>query len=182
MSHRIFPTILTTCLHTKKTELKLLLLFLDEILSLKNKSCAIEKIPAPALRFAYYCHSYNNYVKIVSTSTYQTKLKKTMIKQTHVIRIIFHVNEEPLPRPSFQESIRLIYVKKTCSNSSYSCKEFKDLHTFQYFPATLKLLTYHVHETWFSKQTFKRTRWFLTIRKIFDILSRLKIREMYQAT
>ena len=99
MSHRIFPTGLATCLHTKKIELKLLLLFLDEILCLKSKSCAIDKMPAPALCFAYYWHSYN--AKIVSTSTCQTKLKKTLIKQKHVIQVIFHVNEEPCPRPSF---------------------------------------------------------------------------------
>ena len=59
-------------------------------------------MPVPALRFAY-SHSYNNYVKIVSASTPQTKLKKILIKQTHVIRIIFYVNEETLARPSFQE-------------------------------------------------------------------------------
>ena len=63
-----------------------------------------------ALRFAY-SQSYNNYVKIVSTNTPQTKLKKILIKQKHVIRIIFHVNEETRPSPSFQELIVLIYVK-----------------------------------------------------------------------
>ena len=63
----------------------------------------------PVLRFAY-SQSYNNYVKTVSTSTRQTKLKKILIKQRHVIRIIFHVNEETRP-PSFQELIVLIYVK-----------------------------------------------------------------------
>ena len=64
----------------------------------------------PALSFAY-SQSYKNYVKTVSTSTRQTKLKKILIKQKHVIRIIFHVNEETRPRPSFQELIVLIYVK-----------------------------------------------------------------------
>ena len=64
----------------------------------------------PALSFAY-SQSYKNYVKAVSTSTRQTKLKKILIKQKHVIRIIFHVNEETRPRPSFQELIVLIYVK-----------------------------------------------------------------------
>ena len=63
-----------------------------------------------ALRFVYW-HFCNNYLKIVSTSTRQTKLKKILIKQKHVIRIIFHVNEETRPRPSFQELILLIYVK-----------------------------------------------------------------------
>ena len=110
MPHRIFPTRWVNCPHTKKIKLKLLVLFLDEILSLKNKSCVIEKMPVPALRFAYW-HSYTNYVKTVSSSTRQTKLKKILIKQKHVIRIIFHVNEETRPRPSFQESILLIYVK-----------------------------------------------------------------------
>ena len=51
------------------------------------------------------------------------------------------INEENRPRPSFQELILLIYVKKTCSKSLYSCKELKDLYPLQYFPATLKLLT-----------------------------------------
>ena len=50
-----------------------------KFLSLKNKSCVIEKMPVPALRFAY-SHSYNNYVKIASVSTRQTKLKKILIK------------------------------------------------------------------------------------------------------
>ena len=110
MSHKIFPTGWVNYSHTKKIKLKLLVLFLDEILSLKNKSCVIEKMPVPALRFAYW-HSYTNYVKTVSSSTRQTKLKKILIKQKHVIRIIFHVNEETRPRPSFQELILLIYVK-----------------------------------------------------------------------
>ena len=102
MSHGIFPTGWATCPHTKKINLKLLVLFLDEILSLKNKSCVIEKIPVPALCFVY-SHSYNNYVKIVSTSTHQIKLKKILIKQKHVIWIVFYVNEETRPRLSFQE-------------------------------------------------------------------------------
>ena len=59
-------------------------------------------MPVPALRFAY-SHSYNNYVKIVSANTRQKKLKKILIKQKYVIRIIFYVNEETLARPSFQE-------------------------------------------------------------------------------
>ena len=94
----------------KKIKLKLLVLFPDEILSLKNKSRVIEKMPVPALRFAYR-HSYNNYVKTVSSSTHQTKLKKILGKQKHVIRIIFYVNEEARPRPSSQELILLTYVK-----------------------------------------------------------------------
>ena len=36
----------------------------------------------------------------------------------------------------------------------------------------------YVHETWFSKHIFKRTRWLLKICKIFDKLSRPKIREL----
>ena len=36
----------------------------------------------------------------------------------------------------------------------------------------------HVHDIWFSKHTFKRTRWFLKICKIFDKLSRPKMREL----
>ena len=110
MTYILFPTGWATCSHTKKIKLKLLVLFLDEILSLKNKSYVIEKMPLTGLRFAYM-HSYNNYVKIVSTSTRQTKLMKILIKQKHVIRIIFRVNEETRPRPSFQELIHLIYVK-----------------------------------------------------------------------
>ena len=99
MFHRIFTTEWETFPNTKKIKLKLLVLFLDEILSLKNKSCVIEKMPVPALCF--YWHSYKKYVKIVSTSTRQTKLKKILIKQKHVIQIIFHVNEETCPKPSF---------------------------------------------------------------------------------
>ena len=102
MSHGIFPTGWATCPHTKRIKLKLLVVFLDEILSLKDKSCVIEKMPVPALRFAY-SHSYNNYLKTVSASTRQTKLQKILIKQKHVIRIIFYVNEETRTRPSFQE-------------------------------------------------------------------------------
>ena len=63
-----------------------------------------------------YWHPYNNYVKIVSTSTRQTeesnlnKLKKVLIKEKHLIRIIFHVNEESHARPLFQELTLLIYT------------------------------------------------------------------------
>ena len=102
MSHGNFPTRWATCPHTKKIELKLLVIFLDEFLSLKSKSCVIEKMPVLALRFVY-SHSYNDYVKIVSASTHQIKLKKTLIKQKHVIRIIFQVNEKTRAGPSFQE-------------------------------------------------------------------------------
>ena len=86
-------------------------------------------MPVPTLRFAY-SHSYNNYLKIVSASTRQTKLKKILIKQEHVIRIIFYVNEETRARPSFQEL-------NTCqiNLSLYPCK-----HPLKYFPATLELL------------------------------------------
>ena len=41
--HGISPTRWETCPHKKKIKLKLLLLFLDEILSLENKYCVIEK-------------------------------------------------------------------------------------------------------------------------------------------
>ena len=63
-----------------------------------------------------YSHPYNNYVKIVSTSTRQTeesnlnKLKKVLIKEKHLIRIIFHVNEESHASPLFQELTLLIYT------------------------------------------------------------------------
>ena len=110
MSHGIFPTGWATCSHRKKIKLKLLVLFLDEILSLKNGSCVIEKMPVPALHFAYW-YSYNNYVKIVSTSTCEIKLKKILIKQKHVIRIIFYLNDETRPRPPIQELLLSIYVK-----------------------------------------------------------------------
>ena len=93
------PTRWETCPHTEKIKLKLLVLFVDE---LENKSGVFEKMPVPALRFTY-SHFHNNYVKIVSTGTLQTKTKKTMIKEKHSIRIIFYVNEETRPRPSFQE-------------------------------------------------------------------------------
>ena len=89
MCHGIFLSGWATCPHTKNIKLKLLVLFLEEILSLKNKSYVTEKMDVPALRFAYL-HSYNNYVKIVSTSIRKTKPKKTLIKQPeHVIRISF---------------------------------------------------------------------------------------------
>ena len=104
MSDVIFPTGWAACSHTKKIKLKPLVLFLDEILTLKNKSCVIEIMPVTALHFGYW-HSYKNFVKVVSTSTRQTKLNKILIKQKHVIRIIFHVDEETRPIPSFQELI-----------------------------------------------------------------------------
>ena len=63
-----------------------------------------------ALHFAYW-HSCNNYVKIVSATTRQTKVKKILIKQKYVIQIIFYVTEETCQRPPFQELILLIYVK-----------------------------------------------------------------------
>ena len=59
-------------------------------------------MPGLPLHFAYL-HSYNNYVKIVSASSRQTKLKEILIKQKHVIRIIFYVNNKTHARPSFQE-------------------------------------------------------------------------------
>ena len=105
MSHGIFPTACATCPHTKKIRLKLLVVFLNEILSLKNKPCIIEKMSAPALRFTYsLCFaSNNNYAKIVSARTRQTKLNKILIKQKHVIHIMFEVNEETRARPLFRE-------------------------------------------------------------------------------
>ena len=45
------------------------------------------------------------------------------------------------------------------------------------FSSCFKTINY-VHETWFSKHTFERTRWFLKICKIFDRLSWPKIREL----
>ena len=71
MSYGIFPTGWATCPHIKKIKPKLLAWFLDEILSLENGSCVVEKMPVPALHFTS-SNSYNNYVKIVSTSTCQT--------------------------------------------------------------------------------------------------------------
>ena len=88
MFHGIFPTEWVTCPHANKIKLKILVLFLDEILSLKNKSCVTEKMHAPALRFPY-SHSYNNYVKNVSRSTCETKLKKVLFNSGHVIRVSF---------------------------------------------------------------------------------------------
>ena len=67
-------------------------------------------MPVQALCFAY-SHSYNNYVKIISTRNRQTNLKKLLINQKFVIQIMFHTNEGTPPRPSFQELILLIYVK-----------------------------------------------------------------------
>ena len=82
----------------------------------------------PAMRFAY-SHSYNNYVKIESISTRQTKLKKILIKQKDVIRIIFYENEETRARPSFRE---LNICHTNLLKSSYLCKESIDLHPLQY--------------------------------------------------
>ena len=69
-------------------------------------------MPVPALQFPYL-HSYNNYVKIASASTRQSKLRKILTEQKHVIQIIFYVNEETCARPSFQElnicQINLLY-------------------------------------------------------------------------
>ena len=61
---RNFPHWMGNCSHTKKIKLELLVLFQDEILSLKNKSCVVEKMPytnVTALRFAYW-HSYSNVI------------------------------------------------------------------------------------------------------------------------
>ena len=81
MSQGIFPTGWVNCSLTKNIKLKLLVLFLDEILSLKNKSCIIEKMSVAALQFAYW-HSCN-YVKIATITICQTK--EILIKQKHVI-------------------------------------------------------------------------------------------------
>ena len=102
MSYGIFPAGWATWPHIKKIRLKLLAVLLDQFLSLKNKSRVIEKMPVPALRFVY-SHSCNNYVKVVSVSTRQIKLKKILIKEKHAIRIIFQINEETRARSSFQE-------------------------------------------------------------------------------
>ena len=64
-------------------------------------------MPVPVLRFAYP-HFYHSYVKLVSASTRQTKLKKILINHKHVIQIIFHIYDENRPNPSFQELILLI--------------------------------------------------------------------------
>ena len=88
MFHGLFPTGWVTCPLPNKIKLKPLALFLDELLSLKSKSCVTEKMHAPALRFAY-SHFYNNYVKNVSRSTCQTKLKKVLFNPGHVIRVSF---------------------------------------------------------------------------------------------
>ena len=45
------------------------------------------------------------------------------------------------------------------------------------FSSYFKIIN-HVYETGFSGHNFKRTRWFLKIYKIFDKLSRSKIREL----
>ena len=37
--------------------------------------------------------------------------------------------------------VKTLHFASWNSQSSYSCKELKDLHPLQYFPATLKLLT-----------------------------------------
>ena len=121
----------------------------------------------PVIRFAY-SHSYNNHVKIESISTRQTKLKKILIKQKDVIRIIFYVNEETRARPSFQE---LNICQINLLKSSCLCKESK------VFSSYFKIFN-HVHENCFSKHNFKRTRWFPKICKIFDKLSRPEIREL----
>ena len=39
------------------------------------------------------------------------KAKENIDQAKHVIRIVFHVNEETRPSPSIQELILLIYVK-----------------------------------------------------------------------
>ena len=85
MFHGSVPAVWVTCPHTKKVKLKLVVVFLDGILSLKNRSCLIQKITVPTLRLGY-SHCFNNYVKIISASTCQTKLKKILIKQKHVIK------------------------------------------------------------------------------------------------
>ena len=45
------------------------------------------------------------------------------------------------------------------------------------FSSYFKIIN-HVHEIWFCKHTFKRTRWFLRICRIFDKLLRSKIWEL----
>ena len=45
------------------------------------------------------------------------------------------------------------------------------------FSSYFKIIN-HVHETGFSKHSFKTTRWFLKICKIFDWLSRIKVRKL----
>ena len=87
MSRGIFTTGWATCSHTKKIKLKHFVLFLDEILSLKNKSCVIEKMPVTALRFACW-HSYNNYVKMYP----QALSFKTIISRINTFDI-YQINQ-----------------------------------------------------------------------------------------
>ena len=103
-----FPKWWVTCPHTKRIKLKLSVLFPDEILSLKSKSCIIQ---IPTIIVINNKIIKNKIIKIVSASTCQTKLKKILIKQKHLIWIIFHANEETHARPSFQELLLLICVK-----------------------------------------------------------------------
>ena len=93
----------------------------------------------------------------------------------HVIWIALHVNEETRGKTIISRIKYSWYMSN--KPASYSCKKSKDL-SHSVFSNYLKLLTILKFETGFSKHNFKRTRWFLKICKIFDKLSRLKIREL----
>ena len=80
-----------------------------------------------------------------------------------------------MERRSFQE----LNILDICQiNLLHIHAKSQKIYPIQYFPTTLKLLTILKFENGFSKHNFKRTRWFLKICKIFDKLSRLKIREL----
>ena len=78
------------------------------LLNLKISNICFErvnklKILGFFLLYFSYIHSYINDANIVWVSTSHTKLKKTMVRQKHDVRIIFNVNKEIHARPLFQE-------------------------------------------------------------------------------
>ena len=92
MSHGIFLTGWATCSHTKKIKLELLVLFQDEILSLKNKSCVAEKMPytnVTALRFAYW-HSYSN---VIMNEWMNEWMKSYFFQQNNVQFVILQLDK-----------------------------------------------------------------------------------------
>ena len=118
---------------------------------------------------------------IGSTNTRQTKLNKILIKQKHVIRIIFHVNEETYPRPFTMWKVSKYGVISGSKFSIFGPEITLYLDTFHtinkcqinllqvfifmqrikrstspsVFSTYFKIVN-NMHETWFSKQTFKR--------------------------
>ena len=126
---------------------------------------------------------------IGSTNTRQTKLNKILIKQKHVIRIIFHVNEETCPRPFTMWKVSKYGVISGSKFSIFGPEITLYLDTFHtviisrintldtcqinllqvfifmqrikrstspsVFSTYFKIVN-NMHETWFSKQTFKR--------------------------